>query len=439
MKNGNNVLRYFSIITLLLGVLAVSLSGSRAGILSLCVIALVVAFYSIKLKKHIKVIAFCSLIVVCIVGLYFIKKDSADGRLLIWQVSTEMIKDKPLGFGIGGFRANYMNYQADFFAQNPDSKFAMIADNIKNPFNEYLLLVTNFGIVGLVAFLAFVCFIFYCYKKSHFEGERCFAPTSYSMLSLIAIAVFSFFSYPFCYAFVWLVFAANVLIIIYNARFCHSWQSQAAEPSAREGGNPSKNRGLWVVDRKDRFVLKTTLLALCVIIGFFTYRQMRNEMFWCKIANKSLAGQNEEMLPYYAKLHNSLKNNYLFLYNYTAELNFAEKYEESLQIAKDCEQLWADYDLQMLMADNYLQMKQYEKAEQHYKKAAAMCPVRFMPLYSLVELYITTGRTAEAEALAKKVLDKKVKIPSVTINAIKNKMREILSEYYPKEVPPLTP
>ena len=47
-----------------------------------------------------------------------------------------MIKDKPItGHGIGAFEAKYMDYQAAYFKTYPDSKFVMLADNVKHPFN----------------------------------------------------------------------------------------------------------------------------------------------------------------------------------------------------------------------------------------------------------------------------------------------------------------
>ena len=56
------------------------------------------------------------------VGLYRMKKDSADGRRLIWNVTSKMIQDKPLfGHGTNGFQANYMEYQANFFGNRSQS------------------------------------------------------------------------------------------------------------------------------------------------------------------------------------------------------------------------------------------------------------------------------------------------------------------------------
>ena len=133
---------------------------------------------------------------------------------------------------------------------------------------------------------------------------------------------------------------------------------------------------------------------------------------------------DELRVYFYAHLYHKV----LFLYNYAAELNVDGHYVESQQIAVECDNLWADYDLQMLMADNCRQLQQYRATESYLKKAAAMCLVKFMPLYQLTELYLETGRKDEAHVLAHKILNKKVKIHSALISSIKNKMRKLLNE-----------
>ena len=132
------------------------------------------------------------------------------------------------------------------------------------------------------------------------------------------------------------------------------------------------------------------------------------------------------MLPEYRLLHSKLSDNELFLYNYAAELNFAGYYEESLSISRECEHIWADYDLQMLIADNYQQLNNYAEAEQHYRKAAVMCPVKFMPLYSLAKMYNATERRNEAVVLAEKIVNKPIKISSPTITAIQRDMMRLI-------------
>ena len=78
--------------------------------------------------------------VIMLIVLYFYKRDSADGRTLLWAVSLKMIAEKPLlGWGDDGFSASYMPHQAAFLLQHPDSKLVYLADNVTHPFNEFLL------------------------------------------------------------------------------------------------------------------------------------------------------------------------------------------------------------------------------------------------------------------------------------------------------------
>jgi len=163
------------------------------------------------------------------------------------------------------------------------------------------------------------------------------------------------------------------------------------------------------------------------LLGATAY-QAYHQREWHKVAHRSLRGETDRMLPRYQSLHARLRYNDLFLYNFAAELNVARAYDESIRIARECNALWADYDLQMLMADNCLKLQRYSEAESYLNKAAAMCPVKFMPLYRLTELYIETGQNEEARVLAQKIVNKPVKVPSPAINSIKTKMTKFLNE-----------
>jgi tetratricopeptide (TPR) repeat protein len=144
------------------------------------------------------------------------------------------------------------------------------------------------------------------------------------------------------------------------------------------------------------------------------------------IAKQSLAGKTREVLPEYSKLYKYLGRNGLFLYNHAAELHEVKEYAKSLSVFERCVRYYNDMDVQMLLAYNYKELGMYDETEKHYKLAAGMCPGRFMPLYKLTELYTATGRIEEARTLAQQIVDKKVKIPSVTVHAIKRKMRELI-------------
>ena len=47
-----------------------------------------------------------------------------------------------------------MDYQAAYFEKHPNSRFALLADNVKHPFNEYLSITVQFGLIGLLILLS---------------------------------------------------------------------------------------------------------------------------------------------------------------------------------------------------------------------------------------------------------------------------------------------
>ena len=129
---------------------------------------------------------------------YLLKKNSADGRLLIWLNTWHMVLDNPLfGLGTGGWLSNYMYYQAEYFMQHPDSSYLMLADNVAYPYNEYLLLLAEHGFIGLLCLLFFLATILL--HKNNGKLEKAL---------LLSFMTFAFFSYPSS------VFALQILFVV---------------------------------------------------------------------------------------------------------------------------------------------------------------------------------------------------------------------------------
>lgn len=90
------------------------------------------------------------------VGLYNMKRDSADGRRLIWKLSSEMIAEKPLGYGYGLFEKYYNLEQAKYFARgNYTATEARNASFVYMPYNDFLEQGVEGGIAGMLLLLAF--------------------------------------------------------------------------------------------------------------------------------------------------------------------------------------------------------------------------------------------------------------------------------------------
>lgn len=123
--------------------------------------------------------------------LYILRPSSANGRLLIWKVSWEMMKDRPLtGFGKGGFEANYLYYQARYMTKNANEEEKYLAGNTHIAFNEPLRIGVEHGILGLTVYFLFIFIlsIYAPHKKT----------LSIRILKtiLLTVALQGLFSYP---------------------------------------------------------------------------------------------------------------------------------------------------------------------------------------------------------------------------------------------------
>lgn len=383
---------------------AIILSESRAGFIAITIVSGIWAVKTLnptwinRWSNRAKIVGSAALIITVLVGLYFLKKDSADGRLLIWQCSGQMIADKPLlGQGAGGFQREYMLYQADYFRTHHASSYAMRADIVKHPFNEFVLLLVEHGLVGGFVFVLLVYLLIREYRKNKNQE------TFYAMLCLSGIAIFACFSYPLGYPFVRLM-----------AIFC------AATIMRREAK-------VWEIQKGLFSVIKPAGLVTTIVLLVFTGKMFYYEYSWNAIAKRSLAGETKRVMPDYDRLYKTMNRNSLFLYNYGAELNYINKWDKSIAVLTECANFYNDIDLQLQLADNYTQLKQYAKAEKCFLLAHQMIPNRFIPLYRLALLYKEEGKIREARRIAKIIVNKPVKVESFEIVAIKDEMGKLSS------------
>ena len=109
--------------------------------------------------KFYKVCIVCGTIIIAAISvgkLYNMKRDSADGRLLIWRLSAQMIAEQPLGHGYGLFEKHYNLRQAEYFRNNGgtdterrNAAFTCMA------YNDYLEHGVDGGIIGMAFLIGF--------------------------------------------------------------------------------------------------------------------------------------------------------------------------------------------------------------------------------------------------------------------------------------------
>ena len=379
---------------------AIALSGSRTGLLALTIVGMAAPTLAIPGHRKAKCLIFPAVAVGLVVALYFVRPASADGRLLIWRCSWEMIKEKPsFGWGINGFRAHYMDFQADWLAGHPGSRFSQLAGDVTEAFNGLVGTGVRFGLAGVALLLAAIGGLF-CLWRSRRQCPLC----RMAGLSLLAIGVCACFSYPFNYPFTWLVVLTDVGIIA-GPTLKRAWRLLPVKAAALAAA----------------LVLALAGGGLCLHLS----REVPAQIRWHRLEMDSPFPDAENAFGEYARLEKYLGKNPYFRYNYAAELFAAGRYGESLGKALLCRKLWAEYDLQLLIGQNHEQLGHLAEAEKAYRQAADMCPCRFYPLYLLALLYENNGRHEEALRMADIILQKPVKVPSAAVNIILARMREL--------------
>lgn len=378
-------MKFFAFFSILLILLAVYVSKSRAGYVS-CVV-MFVGFLFLKynmLSRRIRrilclgcfpavigmVIAFCSM--------SNSKHNSMNGRKLVWTVGMEMVDDKPLlGHGAGSIERCYMNYQADYLKHSSKQSEIMLADNVKHVFNDYLSVAIQFGIVGILFLVVSIVLLLCSFFKKAYDDPY----AQMAMLSMLGLGCFSFFSYPSCYPFTWVMIAIDSWLVF----------------------SPCLSGNIRVSVRI-RKLLGLSMMVLAMITLCQVGIRLKAEITWKKLYDMRMVAGKQESLNDYQKIYPQLCHEPYFLYNYAVELSIDKQDTKSLQIAEMCRRYWADYDLELLLAYTNLNLNRCDSAIFHFELAEAMCPNRFEPIYQLMCIYRSNGDRNNALKLAYQIL-----------------------------------
>lgn len=365
-------------------------------------------YFNTHLKKKLAAVSLFVMLSIAIAGMFSLKPASGLGRLFIWKVSTEIIKDYPLtGVGFDRFKASYMDYQASWFRSAPRDKAVNIAGDVEYAFNEFLQMGVENGLPAalLTAFLVFNLF--------RSKGETP-VMLRIARAGILTPLLFSFFSYP-----------AQILPIKLNCVLCLSIISSLY---ARE-------KAIIRLKNSGSFFYRAVLIAAIPLFIFIVFKVSgRINTFykaykdWDTAFNIYSVGLHQESIPYYSQAYPVFCSSGQFLTQYGKALSMAKRHYESIKILNRAEVFQNSLIVQTAKGDSYKAIKKYRSAEKAYLQASNMLPGRFYPKYLLVKLYLEEGQKEKAVRLAKEILTKDIKIESPAINEIKEEMRTILKK-----------
>ena len=363
-----------------------------------------------KVRQHRK-LYITSTILGCIllsggsIALYSLKKDSADGRFLMWKITAKAIQKQPItGTGLGGFPAAYAEAQAEYMASGKATEQEKrIAGCPEYAFNEYLQIGLEQGVVGLTLFTAWLGLLFYKGIKN--KRYACCG-------GLMSLALFAFSSYPLQLPEFWVVLIFLGVMSVTPDK--DEIRENQAESNAHRWG-------------KQIFFMGISILG----IGLFWMQKDHYKAYqkWNKAQMFYNNKAYEAALEVYEPLYPLLKHKPEFLFEAAQSLSKTGRYEKANEYLERAILLSSDPMLYYVMAKNEQCLGEYRQAEKHLLHAIDILPERIYPYYLLMNLYTEPSyfQPAKLKMAIDSVLTKKPKVESSAIKEMKEKARSMLN------------
>lgn len=411
----------FFLFILLIVILIVLKSESRTALIALATLTSFFIFFGqinrnkgirYKWPKFIKPLTI-SVLAILITGsviyLFRLKKLSTSGRILMFDVATEHLREHYfLGTGIGRFTWHYPQWQAQYFSTHPivPIQYFLSAGESYIIMNEYLQLLETLGAPGI-----FVCLIillwFFCAKSTKHQ-ELLLASKQTMMLILLC----GFTSYPF-----------HVNIILLLMMFCFATAAAVQDTP------------MWLLNAY-RFFKKIPAAALpgfmgiSIFISGYTaysgYGRWKAKCDWDHLRN-DLNNSRAEIKKQYRLLEPSNKYDGKFLTDYGEFLvEDSADCPEAISVLQAAKKYFISRETIEALAIGNKKIKNYGDAIDNYAWLCNYLPNRFGSKLALLKLYIDARDTVNARKISHVILTMPVKIHSYEVDRIKQETESIM-------------
>lgn len=338
-----------------------------------------------------------------VAGMYGMKRNSADGRMLMWKVTGKAIAAHPVtGTGLGGFPAAYAEAQAEYFGTGmATDKEKLVAGCPEYAFNEYLQIGLEQGIGGWIVFMLWLVSMGYYGIRNGENG---------AVGGIMALAVFAVSSYPLQLPSFWVV-----LVFL------------GAIGVTKQGMPVTKRSSVLSVCH----MTAISLLSLASVT-LFALQKEQYEVYkqWSRMQMLYNNKAYESVAEDYKELHDKLKHKPDFLFEEAQCLNKTGQYAEAIQQLERAKLLSGDPMIRYMIAKNRQLLGDYREAESKLLQAIEILPERLYPYYLLAKLYAEPGfyQPDKLQAAAEAVLTKEPKVKSTAIREMREEIKKILEK-----------
>lgn len=394
-----NSLRYVLIAVLIISLAALILLKCRTALIGVIIIAFIYLLKPSDTIRNTKLYRMTvGIFIVSLLAFAFVfqyqKKSSSDGRLTIWKITAEMIREKPLiGYGYGFFNKEYNLKQAQYFnsGEKPLSE-KMNAGFTAMAYNEYLEHSFMGGIIGGLIYIFLLLYLIV-------GALKCKLKDVYPALTTYAvIGVFNFTTNSPIILFVFSLYAA---IVISHYNFLN----------------------ITMTNNK----IVSSIYALLGLSFVLISSQKYNAQKKLTVANKMIQKENMHQAGIILdKIQSKISTSEVFFQIQSGYLLRNGKPEEALMQIQQALRYTSSPKL-------YLQAGQVAElthnptlAEHYYDIASGIEPHLFKPLMMKLQMYLNTGQFDKAKQTANQIVNMPVKIDSDKVKLYKQTAEKIL-------------
>ena len=424
-------LKYLSLITFLASLFILPVLKERASIVACAVAIIFIFFYDAKvrdkvklftdtlLKKVVIILSIIILVFIAAKALYNIRPVSIEGRLLIWKVTGNIIRDHPIfGSGFDRFSTDYDIYQANNFTDNSAAQREMrLASNVKHADNEYLQVAADLGVIGFILFIGIIISVFAWNRKNNLAIEKKNISQILSIsakASLISVLIVALFSSPF-----------RILPAYINFMFLLSLTSASFLPtvSADKLGKIYQFKPRWFT----AIILLPVVVVLSAFILFNNYKLFNTYKTWKTGAELASVGYYKGAIDEFRQAYGKLNDNGGFLFNYGGTLTLDSQYKKAASLLEKSKMNFTDPKQYVNLGICYENLNKFDTAESSYEYASNIIPSLFYPKYLLAKLLVKENKKDGAELLCREILNSKAKVKSTAVSQMKEKIKTLLT------------
>lgn len=403
----------------LLPLLVLSVTWSRAAWAAVAVVLACV--YWRQLARYKYVVA--AVVVACGAAAYLLKQGSADGRVVMWLGALRAIAADPLtGSGIGGFGGGYAGGVTSLFADGGAQWLLPSANVTDSAYNELLTIGVEQGLPGMAAMAAVTVMALLRLRRS------C-RPLMYGLLALV---VFSMFSYPLHSQPYRILF---VLMCAWAATAkAGGLSASQAMGEAQCGGTPKDEAAPCgiVVSPRGGGMRVPRLMSVFIFMVLLAFSLIARADIERRVAASEdyrlMAGVDATyLIDDYYELLPLMDDNARFLFDFGKALSDLGRHNDSNAMLRRGAELSPDPMFPVVMGNNYRAMGLPAEAERCYRRAFSVMPNRIYPLYRLMKLYEEQGRRADCLRMARRVAAFDEKVESEATREMKREAEELLS------------